>query len=74
MENSTQRAQNRRARQAARPQLMTLQDAAEQFGLPYTSTRDLILTGHLPRVTLGDSKRIWIRRADLERLINGSGR
>jgi hypothetical protein len=53
----------------ARPTLVTLQQAEEEYGPPYTSLRDLVIQGHLPRVQLGDSRRIWVRRADLERLI-----
>ena len=49
--------------------LMTLQAAEREFGPPYTSWRDLVLQGHLPRVQFGDSRRIWVRRADVERLI-----
>jgi hypothetical protein len=54
---------------ARRPALITLQDASEEYGPPYTSLRDLVLSGHLQRVQLGDSRRIWVRRADLEKLI-----
>lgn len=52
--------------------LVTLQDAAAEYGPPYTSLRDLVIQGHLKRVQLGDSRRIWVRRADLERLIANS--
>jgi hypothetical protein len=52
--------------------LMTLQQASAEYGPPYTSLRDLVLRGHLPSVRLGDSRRIWVRRADLERLIANS--
>jgi len=55
-----------------RTKLVTLQDAAAEYGPPYTSLRDLVIQGHLPRVTLGDSRRIWVKRADLERLITDS--
>jgi hypothetical protein len=55
-----------------RTKLVTLQDAAAEYGPPYTSLRDLVLQGHLPRVQLGDSRRIWVKRADLERLITNS--
>ncbi len=58
--------------------LVTLQTAAAEYGPPYTSLRDLVIQGHLPRVQLGDSRRIWVRRVDLERLIargtEGGGR
>jgi excisionase family DNA binding protein len=52
-----------------KPLLLTLQQAAAETGVPYTSVRKLVLDGHLARVQLGDSKRTWIKRTDLERLI-----
>jgi excisionase family DNA binding protein len=55
-----------------RTTLQTLQQAAAQHGVPYTSLRDLVIGGHLPRVQLGDSRRIWVKRADVERLIVAS--
>jgi len=55
-----------------RTKLVTLQAAAAEYGPPYTSLRDLVLQGHLPRVQLGDSRRIWVKRIDLERLIADS--
>jgi hypothetical protein len=55
-----------------RTTLVTLQDAAAEYGPPYTSLRDLVIQGHLTRVRLGDSRRIWVKRADLERLIANS--
>ena len=57
---------------ATRTALVTLQAAAAEYGPPYTSLRDLVIQGHLPRVQLGDSRRIWVRRSDLERLIAAS--
>jgi excisionase family DNA binding protein len=51
------------------PLLLTLQQAAAETGVPYTSVRKLVIDGHLARVQLGDSKRTWVKRADLERLI-----
>lgn len=54
---------------AAQPKLVTLQQASEEYGPPYTSLRDLVLRGMLPRVRLGDSRRIWVKRADVENLI-----
>ena len=53
----------------ARPRLLTLQQASTEFGPPYTSLRDLVINGHLPKVVLGDSRRIWVRREDVEKLI-----
>lgn len=53
----------------SRPVLVTLQQAAAETGVPYTSIRKLVIDGHLARVQLGDSRRTWIKRVDLERLI-----
>lgn len=55
-----------------RARLITLQQASAEYGPPYTSLRDLVLRGKLPSVRLGDTKRIWVQRADLERLIEAS--
>jgi excisionase family DNA binding protein len=52
--------------------LLTLQQAAAETGVPYTSVRKLVLDGHLPRVQLGDSRRTWVKRSDLERFIAAS--
>jgi hypothetical protein len=57
-----------RGKRRGAPKLLTLQEASAEYGLPYTSLRDLVIAGHLPRVQLGDSVRIRIRRGDLERL------
>ena len=51
------------------PMLLTLQQAAAETGVPYTSVRKLVIDGHLPRVQLGDSRRTWVKRSDLEQLI-----
>jgi hypothetical protein len=56
----------------SKPLLVTLQQASAEYGPPYTSLRDLVLRGRLASVRLGDTKRIWVRRADLERLIEAS--
>ena len=56
----------------AKPKLVTLQQGANESGVPYTSLRDLVLQGHLPHVHLGNSRRIWVKRADLDRLIDSS--
>lgn len=52
--------------------LLTLQQASSEFGPPYTTLRDLVIAGHLPKVQLGESRRIWVRRSDVERLIQQS--
>lgn len=54
------------------PLLLTLQEAERLSGVPYTSLRALVLDGVLPRVMLGDMRRIRIKRADLEALIERS--
>jgi excisionase family DNA binding protein len=54
------------------PVLLTLQKAALWMGVPYNSVRDLVIDGYLARVQLGNSRRIWVRRADVERLIEQS--
>lgn len=54
------------------PRLSTLQQASAEWGIPYTSLRDLVIRGFLPSVRLGDSRRIWIRREDLETMIQRS--
>ena len=59
-------------RQTSRTVLVTLQDASKEYGPPYTSLRDLVIRGHLPGVRLGDGRRIWVRRADVEQLIERS--
>lgn len=52
---------------AKRPsKLVTLQQAEAEYGPPYTSLRDRVISGELPAVRLG--KRIWVRREDMERL------
>jgi len=50
--------------------LATLQQESERTGVPYTSLRALVLKGYLPRVQLGDSRRTWVRPADVDRLIS----
>jgi hypothetical protein len=46
--------------------LVTLQAASDEWGVPYTSLRDLVIQGLLPRVRLGHSRRIWVSRDALE--------
>lgn len=57
-----------------KPRLLTLQEASVEFGPPYTSLRDLVLRGYLQAVRLGRSRRIWVRREDIEKLIERSTR
>jgi excisionase family DNA binding protein len=51
------------------PALLTLQGVAAELGVPYTSVRKLVVNGHLPFVRLGDSRRFWVKRTDMERLL-----
>lgn len=49
--------------------LLTLQQASREYGPPYGSLRDLVIRGNLQGLKLSDdARRIWVRRADLERL------
>jgi len=57
---------------ATQPVLLTLQQAAAETGVPYSSVRKLVINGHLARVQLGDSRRTWVKRADIEKLIAAS--
>lgn len=56
----------------ASSRLVTLQQASDEYGPPYTSLRDLVLRGELRAVRLGGSRRIWVRRDDIEALIERS--
>ena len=53
-------------------QLVTVRQASEITGIPYGTLRDLHFRGHLPVVKLPDCDRWWIRRADLDALIDRS--
>ena len=52
--------------------LLTLQATSNETGIPYSSVRLLCAEGHLPVVRLGNSRRIWVRRADVDKLIEQS--
>lgn len=54
------------------PKLISLQTASAEYGPPYTSIRDWVIKGLLPVVRVGDTRRLWVRREDLERLIERS--
>lgn len=54
------------------PLLATLQQLSRESGLPYNSLRDLVVRRDLPSVRFGDGRRIWVRRADFEQLIDRS--
>lgn len=51
------------------PVLETLQQSASRTGVPYTSMRKLVIEGHLESVRLGESRRTWVKRADVDHLI-----
>jgi hypothetical protein len=59
-------------KQTNQSRLMTLRQASREYGPPYTSLRDLVINGYLPGVRLGDGRRIWVRRSDLDSLIERS--
>ena len=52
--------------------LLTAQVAAKELGLPYTTTRELILNGTLPRVTIPGLRHLLVDRKDLDQLIERS--
>lgn len=53
----------------ASSKLLTLQQASDAYGPPYTTLRDLVINGALPAVRFPGTRRIWLRREDLEQLI-----
>lgn len=62
----------RKPQVTSEPQLLTLQQLEREYGPPYTTWYDLVTRGSLPSIRLADTKRIWVRRADAERLIEQS--
>jgi hypothetical protein len=71
MSEREKKTRQNRHRASEHSRLVTLQQASEEYGPPYTSLRDLVIRGALPGVRFGDGdkSRIWVRRTDLERLI-----
>lgn len=66
-------ASNRRPREPRAGQmLLSIGQVETVTGIPATSVRDLIIRGILPAVRLGVTRRLWIRRTDLEKLIERS--
>lgn len=51
------------------PRLLTAQAAAALLGLPYTTVRDLLLRGTLPRVEVPGLRRLLVDADALERLV-----
>jgi hypothetical protein len=52
--------------------LLSLQQIDLVYGWPATTTNEYIKRGELPFVKIGDGRRNWIRRADVEMLITRS--
>lgn len=52
--------------------LITLQQASDEYGPSYHSLYDQVKRGNLPAIRLGDSNRIWVRRSDINKLIDSS--
>lgn len=52
--------------------LLTIAQASLETGLPGNSIRDLIGRGDLPSVRFGTTRRVWLRRSDLDQLIDRS--
>ncbi len=49
--------------------LTTPQDVEREYGIPRTTTMDLLKRGHLRAVKLPGCSRVFVRRADLERMV-----
>jgi excisionase family DNA binding protein len=76
-EEKSRRAEERRRRQAAalalvNPRLFDVPAAAKYMGVSRWTIMDLISNGTLPRVTVGDMRRLLIDRNDCDRLIESS--
>jgi len=65
-------AKKARSQGTKAPVLVSLQSAAAGLGVPYTSLRDQVLKGNLPHVRLGDSRRYWVKQADVDQLVERS--
>lgn len=52
--------------------LLTIAQVAIETGILGTSLRDLVLRGELPAIRFNQSRRLWIRRVDIDRLIERS--
>ena len=55
-----------------RQKLLTLQQVEAEYGIPYRSVYDLFANGALPGVRFKDGGRIWLRREDVDALIERS--
>lgn len=59
-------------RSTTHSKLINLRQASDETGVPYTSLYDLVARGILPSVRFPGIDRIWIKRADLDQLIERS--
>ena len=66
------RQERKRRPPKATARLLTLESIRDEYGPPTNSLRDLINRGVLPIVRFPGSRRIWIERAEVERLIAAS--
>lgn len=66
---STQQPLSKRNPGSRSTVLVSLQQLEAEYGVPYTSWRDLVIRGDLPVVKLGGTRRLWVKRADVVRLI-----
>ena len=53
----------------ARTVLITPQQIAVEYGMPRTSVMRLVYAGTLPTLEAPGMRRVWIRRADYERVM-----
>ncbi len=52
--------------------LVSLPNAAQQIGIPYSSLREAVLRGDIKHVRLSGRGRFWLKRADLQLFIERS--
>lgn len=62
---------NNRSTEAPRQngRLMTAQQLARELGVPYTTARDLLLRGTIPRIEIPGLRRLLCERREVERLV-----
>jgi excisionase family DNA binding protein len=71
-EKARRRCQRQAALALIHTRLFDVPSAARYLGLSPWTIRDLIANGALPRVTIGDMRRILIDRHDCDQLIESS--
>jgi len=70
--------ETRKADRTPRPataaqRLLTIRQASDLLGVPPRSLHDVVASGRLPVIHLpGQSRRVWLDRRDLDRLIETS--